>query len=98
MYHGEEAVDELPPILLMFDSRIGMMWALPAEHKGPVPHVVRWCVEKLERAGYGGVAITLKSDNEDSIVALKKSIALRRSAETMPIESPVRESKSNGAI
>ena len=60
--------------------------------------MVKWCAEKLERAGYGGVAITLKSDGESSIVALKRSVALRRSAETMHIESPVRESKSNGAI
>ena len=97
-FMGEDAHEEIPPIIVMWDNRSGMMWALPVEEKGPVGYVVKWCAEKLERAGYGGVAITLKSDGEASVVALKRSIALRRTAETMPIESPVRESKSNGAI
>ena len=97
-FMGEEASDDLPPILVMWDNKSGMLWALPVDNEGAVNYVVRWCSEKLERAGYGGVAITLKSDGEERFVALKRSIALRRAAETMPIEAPVRESKSNGAI
>ena len=42
--------------------------------------------------------MTLKSDNEVSIIALKTAIAVRRKAETALIESPVRESQSNGHV
>ena len=95
---GEEDNDDIPPILVMWDSRSGMMLSLLVDEKGPVGYVVKWCVEKFERAGYGGIAITLKSDGEASNVSLKRCIDSRRTAETMPIETPVRESKSNGAI
>ena len=40
----------------------------------------------------------MKSDNEPSIKALKVAIPLERTAETAFIESPVRESKSNGHV
>ena len=40
--------------------------------------------------------MTLRSDKEASIIALEMAIAVRRKAETALIESPVRESQSNG--
>ena len=58
-FMGEEANDEIPPILVMWDSKSGMLWALPVDEEGPVGYVIKWCVEQLERAGYGGIAITL---------------------------------------
>ena len=57
-----------------------------------------WLVGKLQVAGYGGVKVTLKSNNEAPILALKTAIAVRREAENAVIESPVRESKSNGHV
>ena len=42
--------------------------------------------------------VTLKSDQERSPLAVKSAIAVRRTAETALIESPVRESRSNGRI
>ena len=42
--------------------------------------------------------ITFKSDGEFGIVTLKRAVANRRVAATVPIESPVREINSNGAI
>ena len=55
-------------------------------------------VERLQVAGYGGTKITIRSDQEVSIKALKMTIATMREAETALIESPVRESKSNGNV
>ena len=42
--------------------------------------------------------ITFKTDQEVSIVALKKDIAAIMNGETLPIESPVRASKSTGMM
>ena len=51
---------------------------------------------KLQFAGYSGVKVTLKSDNEALIIVLEMGIAVRRKAETAFIESPVIQ--SNGHI
>ena len=93
-----EREEGVSPILIMFDDRRKALWVLPCENKGAVDIVVQWACEKLEEAGYSGVPVTLKSDQELAIVALKKAIAIRRRAETPLIESPVRESKSNGSV
>ena len=55
-----------------------------------------WLVSKLELSGYEGAKITLRTDKEPSFIALKKAVAVKRKSETAFIESPVRESKSNG--
>ena len=60
--------------------------------------VVKWCVDKLEDSGYGGNGITLKSDQEESICALRRAIAVMRKGDTTPIHEPVRCSKSNGRM
>ena len=59
---------------------------------------VKWLYDKLNFAGYSGMKITVRSDQEPSILAFQEAIALRRKAETALIESPVRESKSNGLV
>ena len=53
---------------------------------------------KLNQAGCRGTKVVLKSDQEESIIALKKAVAIKRQAETVPIESPVLDSRANGAI
>ena len=40
----------------------------------------------------------MKTDQEPSILALKRAIAAERVGETVPLESPVRASKSNGMM
>ena len=42
--------------------------------------------------------ITMKTDQEPSVIALKRPVAAARSGETVPIESPVRASQSNGRM
>ena len=59
---------------------------------------VDWLNAKLEFAGYSGMRITVKSDQEPSIVSLKKALAVKRGAETCLLESPLRVSKANGKV
>ena len=60
--------------------------------------MVQYGVGTFEQSGYIGEKLTFKSDQEPSIVALKNAIAAARVGDTVPIESPVRASKSNGLM
>ena len=97
-FMGEEATEGTPPVLIAWDDGHRALWALPVDHKGAEEYVVNWLVRKIDEAGYSGVPLTIKTDQEPAIIALKRAVAIRRQAETTPIESPVRESKSNGAV
>ena len=94
---AEEKDDNMGATLVMYDHKMKSLWAIQVEHKGAVDYVVKWCLNKFEESGYLGSRITLKSDQEPSMVALKDAIAAARVGDTAFIESPVRESKSNGA-
>ena len=94
----EERSEELAPILLGYDDSTKSTWTMRVDHKGPTEGSVKWMTGKIEAAGHAGQKITMKSDQEDAIMALKKAIAVRRQANTAMIESPVRESKSNGRV
>ena len=94
----EEEEEDMRAILVGYDHEKSGFWALPVERKGAQEEVVKWIVDKIDEAGYAGMAVTIKSDQEPAMIALKQAIAVRRKAETIPIESPVRESKSNGRI
>ena len=93
-----DAEEDLPGILIVWDDNHECLWALPVESKGAVEWVVKYVVEKLDEIGYRGVPISIKSDQEPAILALKTAIAAKRVGVTTPIESPVRESQSNGAV
>ncbi len=89
---------DLPGVLMMWDDNHECLWALPVENKGAIDWVVKYVVDKLDDIGYRGVAISIKSDQEPAIMALKTAIAAKRVGATTPIESPVRESQCNGAV
>ena len=52
-------------------------------------------MQKLEEAGYKVVDLTLKTDQEESIMASRRSVAVRREARAAMVESKVRVSKGN---
>ena len=96
---AEEADEKTAPILIAYEHKTGSIWAIEVDHKGADAGTASdWIVDRLQAEGYGGVKVTLKSDNEASILALKTAIAVKREAETAMIESPVRESKPNGNV
>ena len=51
--------------------------------------------QQIEIEWVRGVKITVRSDQEPSLIAFKEAVAVKRKSETAFIESAVRESKSN---
>ena len=97
-FNPEDVEQDTTPILILYDDNLETIWAIPVETKGAVQFVVNWCVEILDVAGYSNTDITIKSDQEPAILALKSAIAANRTGVTAMIDSPVRESKANGAV
>ena len=95
---ADEEEEDMRTILIGYDHGKSGFRVLPVEHKGAQEETVKWLVDKLDEAGYAGMAVTIKSDQEPAMINLKQAIAVKRKAETLLIESPVRESKSNGRI
>ena len=85
-------------ILIMHDDSTDVKWVTEMKHKGANEDVVSWVAQKLEAAGHSGTQITLKTDQEEAIVALKKAVATRRAAKTSMVESQVRVSKTNAKV
>ena len=94
----EELDEEMQPSLIMYDDHEGAFWATSVRAKGVNEAVVRYVKEILDHSGYEGQKLTSKTDQEASIVALKRAVTAARTGETVPIESPVRASKSNGMM
>ena len=94
----EEEDENMDAVLIVYDANRRGIWTLSVDRKGPSAAVVKWLSDKLEQIGYSEVDITLKSDQEPAVVDLKREIGVRRQASTAMVESPVRESKCNGAV
>ena len=94
----EEKEEDMQPSLVMFDDDKEAFWAIGVDSKGPTEPIVKYVKGILDQSGYEGQKISFKTDQEVSILALKKAIAALRIGETVPIESPVRASKSNGKM
>ena len=95
---AEEADEEVQPSLVIYDDDKCAFWAIGVKGKSVTEPLVKHFKGILDQSGYDGEKITLKSDQEPSVVALKRAVAAARSGETVPIESPVRASKSNGKM
>ena len=52
----------------------------------------------IEELGYGGPRVVLKADQEVSIADVQRQVVALRWGETVPVNSPVGESKSNGRV
>ena len=86
---GED--QDMCPVLAAYDRTHHGIWVMETDQKGPTDASVKLLNGKLEESGFDGVKITMMSDQEDAIKALKKAVAVRRRAETSMIESPVRD-------
>ena len=73
------------PILVAYDDVKGAFWTLKVPAKGPTESVVKWCCSKLEDSGYAGSEVTVKTDQEEFIIALRTAIAAARIGETVPM-------------
>ena len=87
-----------PPTCVAYDDNTKATWAMARQSKEITEDLVSWMRSNSKNAGYSGMRITLKSDGEVSMKALKNQMALKRESPTSIIHTPVRESKANGAM
>ena len=85
-------------ILVAYDDVKVAFWAREVPAKGPTEGVVKWCCSKLEGSDCAGFEVTVKTDQEESIIALRMAIAAVRIGDTVPIHSAVGCSKYNGRM
>ena len=76
--------------LVVFDEDKEAFWPIGVRTKTVTEQIVKYFIDVLEQSGYDGEKITMTTDQEPSIVTLKRAVAAARSGETVPIESPVR--------
>ena len=95
---AEEADEDMLPSLVIFVDDKGAFWAIGMRTKTVTEQLVKYFKDILDQSGYIGEKITMKSEQEPSVVALKKAVAAARTGETVPIESPARASQSNGRM
>ena len=93
-----EEEEGMQPCLVVYDDDKNAFWAIGIKSKAVTQSIVKYFKDLLDQSGYEGEKITMKSDQEPSILALKRAVAAARSGQTVPIESPVRSSKSNGKM
>ena len=93
----EECLVGASPVIVGYDHGSRSIWAMAADRKGATDSSMKWLDNKINESGHSGTKIVLKSDQEESIIALKKAVAIRRQSETVMIESPVRDSRANGS-
>ena len=84
-------------ILIIHDDSIDTVWAMQVTRKGVYEEAVKWALQKLTEVGHNG-ELTIKSDQEESIMALKTAVALGRPSRTALVESKVRVSRSNARV
>ena len=99
---GVDAVEDVVPrgsvcTLVVHDSRSGGIYGVQVDRKGVSARVQAKLIEILNTLGYKRVV--LKSDQEPSIIALKRSIQqLWEMGEATLEDSPAYDPKSNGAV
>ena len=94
----DETEDGMQGTLIMYDGNKDSFWAVGIDGKGATEAMIKFGCGVMEQSGYNGEKLTFKTDQEPSLIALKRSISTIRVGETVPIESPVRSSKSNGQM
>ena len=84
--------EKLSPILVMKDMKSKCIFAHVVPRKGAYPWIIKKIVEDLDSLGYGWMKIVIRSDQEPSIVDLKKGI---RQARWNEFEDVLREIKQH---
>ena len=82
---AEEAEEDMQPTLVIYDDDKMSLWALAVEQKGVTEGIVKFVAGILDQSGYQGQKLAIKSDQEPSILALKKAVSAERVGETVPI-------------
>ena len=86
------------PILIVRDEQSKWIMGYSTGKKGAVEWVVDALVQDFTNIGYGNTKIVIKTDREDSRIALRNAIIEKRKAETVPKLSVNRDPQSHGEI
>ena len=86
------------PILGTYDNGTDTIKVYNTKRKGVVAWLPRAIASDMEALGYGGCRVSIKSDQEKAVMAVKRAVAEERSVPTAMLESPVRESQCNGKM
>ena len=89
---------EKNPMLCTYDNATDSLHLYVTREKGVNRWIAKAISSDLESMGYGGVRICMKSDQENAVVSVKQAVAELRSSPTSMLESPARESQSNGKM
>ena len=92
---AEEVGEDMCPVLVGDDHGSRGIRANAVEAKGPVKSSVQFVKGKIDDAGCSGTAVSIRSDQEESILALKRAVEIDRQAETVMLESPHNPNNSN---
>ncbi len=96
-YH--HATEGKRPILVVVDSKSKATFSHDMDAKGADQITIEQIEEDIRNMGYQAVTIVIKGDQEPSIVAIQeKIINNRKEGKTIPENSPVGESSSNGMV
>ena len=79
---AEAVGEDMCPVLIGSDHDSRGICAIAAEAEGAVKSSVQLVKDKIANAGCSGTSISLRSDQEESILALKRAAAIYRQAET----------------
>ena len=82
----EESMQGARPVIVGYDHKSRGVWAMVVDSKGATESSTKWLNGKINEAGHSGTKIVMKSDQEESIIALKISVAIKRQSETVMIE------------
>ena len=94
---AEDVGEDMCPVVAGYDNDSHGIWALAVDAKVATKPAVQWVKGKIDESGCSGTPIALRSDQEGANMAFKRAVAIYRQAETVMLESPVRDSKANGA-
>jgi hypothetical protein len=95
---GDEESAHSSPYLVLFDDRSEALYAVAVESKAAHVWVIEYITRVIEELGYGGMRVAIKCDGALELQELRRHVTARRSAPTVPLNVPVRESKGNGAV
>ena len=95
---SEDAEEDMQPSLVVSDGNKEAFWAICVRTKTVTEQIVKYFKVILDQSGYEGEKISMKTDQEPSIIARKRAVAAARSGETVPIKLQVRASQSNGRM
>ena len=85
-------------ILATYDNASDSIQVYVTRRKGVELWLPRAVSSELETLGYGGCRVNLKNDQENAVMDVKNPVAAEQLSPTSMLESPVRESQSNGKM